>query len=72
MLDYVICPKCLSINAAMWFPHQDKTYEVICTVCGYRHERGEYEVQLALTHEEIEDFFRSEGWAILREEDHND
>jgi len=42
-VDYTICPECDALNAAMWNPHGDRSYDVTCTVCGYEFEHGYYD-----------------------------
>lgn len=42
-LDYTICPECMSLNAAMWRPYGQKSYDVYCTVCGHEFEHGHYD-----------------------------
>lgn len=41
-VDYTICPKCLSLNAAIWKQNGFQTYEVYCSDCGHEYERGRF------------------------------
>lgn len=41
-VDYTICPKCFSLNAAMWRQNGLQSYEVYCTECGHEYERGRF------------------------------
>jgi len=42
-LDYVICPICSALYAAMWFPRGERSYDVVCMACGYEYEHGHYD-----------------------------
>lgn len=56
-LDYVVCPKCTSLNAAVWQPMGQRSYTVTCSVCGFEHEHGHYASQRHLT---LEEFMRGQ------------
>lgn len=41
-VDWTICPKCFSLNAAIWEQKGLQSYEVYCGVCHHEYERGRF------------------------------
>lgn len=84
-VDYVICPKCNAMFAAMWYTVTDRKYKIKCTECKHLYEAGDYDhydillffdeesqqEKLALSPDEINQVIGREG-IPHREDDYGD